>query len=53
MIVGLPLYRDPDWMDLNKRFTLDMVKASVLLLSINLSCPVPSLLFENPGALSV
>ncbi|KAM6503706.1 Cytochrome P450 [Amanita muscaria] len=31
MLVGLPLCRDPDWMDLNKRFTLDMVKASIVL----------------------
>ncbi|KIL54863.1 hypothetical protein M378DRAFT_173982 [Amanita muscaria Koide BX008] len=45
MIVGLPLYRDPDWMDLNKTFTLDTGKASIPL--------IPSLLFENPGALSV
>ncbi|KAF9233835.1 cytochrome P450 [Melanogaster broomeanus] len=29
--VGLPLCRDPDWIDLNLRFTLDAFKASVII----------------------
>ncbi|KIL58710.1 hypothetical protein M378DRAFT_170261 [Amanita muscaria Koide BX008] len=38
MIVGLPLYRDPDWMDLNKTFTLDTGKASIPLIVVPPPC---------------
>ncbi|KIL59590.1 hypothetical protein M378DRAFT_1001194 [Amanita muscaria Koide BX008] len=38
MIVGLPLYRDPDWMDLNKRFTLDTGNASIPLIVVPPPC---------------
>ncbi|KIL55817.1 hypothetical protein M378DRAFT_17604 [Amanita muscaria Koide BX008] len=44
ILVGLPLYRDPDWMDLDKRFTLDTGKASIPLIVVPPPCD---------GALSV
>ncbi|KAM6503735.1 hypothetical protein JOM56_000678, partial [Amanita muscaria] len=31
MLVGLPLCRNSDWMKLNKSFTLDLVKSSIIL----------------------
>ncbi|KAF8721159.1 hypothetical protein AX14_010511 [Amanita brunnescens Koide BX004] len=31
MLVGLPLCRDPDYLELNKQFTIDLVKASYIL----------------------
>ncbi|KAM6489258.1 Cytochrome P450 [Amanita muscaria] len=32
MLVGLPLCRNPDWIDLNKRFTIDLVTSAIVLL---------------------
>ncbi|EGN93634.1 hypothetical protein SERLA73DRAFT_189361 [Serpula lacrymans var. lacrymans S7.3] len=31
LFVGLPLCRDPDWMDLNIKFTLDVVKGGMII----------------------
>ncbi|KIL65456.1 hypothetical protein M378DRAFT_162080 [Amanita muscaria Koide BX008] len=31
MLVGLPLCRDPDWIDLNKQFTIDLVTSAIVL----------------------
>ncbi|KAM6503737.1 Cytochrome P450 [Amanita muscaria] len=31
MLVGLPLCRDPDWIQLNKQFALDIIKGTVVL----------------------
>ncbi|KAF8697276.1 hypothetical protein AX14_001384, partial [Amanita brunnescens Koide BX004] len=31
MLVGLPLCRDPDYLELNKRFTIDLIKASYII----------------------
>jgi hypothetical protein len=37
MLVGLPLCRDPDYLELNKKFTIDIIRASFL---INMVPPV-------------
>ncbi|KIL60262.1 hypothetical protein M378DRAFT_26590 [Amanita muscaria Koide BX008] len=31
MFVGLPLCRDPDWLELNKNFTIDVAKSAIFL----------------------
>ncbi|KAF8549777.1 cytochrome P450 [Imleria badia] len=48
MFVGLPLCRDPDWIDLNIRYTIDVVKgAAILILFPKLLKPVAARLFTN------
>ncbi|KAF8549780.1 cytochrome P450 [Imleria badia] len=48
VFVGLPLCRDPDWIDLNIRYTIDVVKgAATLGLFPNLLKPIASWLFMN------
>ncbi|KAH7886354.1 cytochrome P450 [Phlebopus sp. FC_14] len=48
IFVGLPLCRDPDWINLNIRFTLDVVKAALIInLFPNFMAPLVVQLMTN------